>query len=49
MGMFGPSTNDSYYALGLETAKMIRDAVAISRGQLTSEGQPNDVHGSREG
>ena len=49
MGMFEPSTNDSYYALGLETAKIIKDAVAISRGQPATEGQPTDVHGSQEG
>lgn len=49
MGMFEPGTNDSYYALGLETAKIIREAVATSRGLQSNEGQPTDVHGSQEG
>ena len=36
VGMFEPGTNDSYYNLGLETAKVIRDAIAISRAVPTS-------------
>ena len=31
MNMFDPRTNDSYYALGLETAKIIREAIDASR------------------
>lgn len=31
-GMFEPGTNDSYYQLGLEVAKVIREYLAISRG-----------------
>ncbi|EGN93031.1 hypothetical protein SERLA73DRAFT_190177 [Serpula lacrymans var. lacrymans S7.3] len=31
-GMFDAKSNDGYYALGLETAKIIREAVMISRG-----------------
>lgn len=33
--MFEPSTNDGYYELGLETAKLIREAVGMSRGTAT--------------
>ena len=49
MGMFEPSTNDSYYALGLETAKIIREAIATSRGVESNEGEPTNVHGTEEG
>jgi hypothetical protein len=31
-GMFSASTNDGYYELGLSSAKIIRDAVLLSRG-----------------
>ena len=48
MGMFEPSTNDSYYGLGLETAKIIREAINASRGVATNESGPSDVHGSKE-
>lgn len=33
-GMFQGSTNDSYYALGLETAKLVRETVFSSRGSI---------------
>lgn len=48
MGMFESSTNDSYYGLGLETAKIIREAINSSRGVATNESAPGDVHGSKE-
>lgn len=31
-GMFQASSNDGYYELGLGSAKIIREAVAVSRG-----------------
>ncbi|KAK0498596.1 hypothetical protein EDD18DRAFT_1104114 [Armillaria luteobubalina] len=31
-GMFGAKTNDGYYELGLQTAKIIREAVMLGRG-----------------
>lgn len=40
--MFGAKSNDGYYELGLETAKLIRDAVMLGRGVVESreeEGQ----------
>lgn len=48
MGMFEASTNDSYYGLGLETAKIIREAISTSRGVATVESAPQDVHGTEE-
>ena len=30
--MFNPRSNDGYYQLGLETAKIIREAVMSARG-----------------
>jgi len=39
-GMFQGSTNDAYYALGLETAKLVRDAVSSSRGPAVLEEPP---------
>ncbi|KZT36682.1 hypothetical protein SISSUDRAFT_1063441 [Sistotremastrum suecicum HHB10207 ss-3] len=35
VGMFEPTTNDGYYELGLETAKLIREAISMSRGTAT--------------
>ncbi|KAF9534708.1 hypothetical protein CPB83DRAFT_842800 [Crepidotus variabilis] len=35
-GMFSASTNDGYYQLGLTTAGLIRNALAMSRGQKPS-------------
>lgn len=35
--MFSGKTNDGYYELGLETAKLIRDAVMLGRGLVESE------------
>lgn len=35
-GMFSAKTNDGYYQLGLVSAKLIRDAVMISRGERRS-------------
>ncbi|KAL5507804.1 hypothetical protein ACEPAH_5422 [Sanghuangporus vaninii] len=48
MGMFEPATNDSYYGLGLEMAKIIREAMASSRGVVSQESAPGDVNGSTE-
>lgn len=33
-GMFTAKTNDGYYGLGLETSKIIREAVNIGRGLI---------------
>jgi len=38
-GMFGGKTNDGYYDLGLETAKLIRHAVMITRGIVQNPSQ----------
>jgi hypothetical protein len=35
--MFGAQSNDGYYELGLETAKLIRDAVMLGRGVVESK------------
>jgi hypothetical protein len=35
-GMFDAQSNDGYYELGLETAKLIRDAVMLGRGVVES-------------
>jgi len=35
-GMFSPKKNDGYYELGLETVKIIREAVMLGRGVLQS-------------
>ena len=47
-GMFEPSTNDSYYALGLETAKIIREALSASHGVTSDEGAPHGVNGNQD-
>jgi len=39
-GMFKGSTNDSYYALGLETAKLVREIIWSSRGGAPIEEEP---------
>lgn len=36
-GMFSAKTNDGYYELGLETSKIIREAVNIGRGLVQDE------------
>ncbi|KAI5117868.1 hypothetical protein M0805_006570 [Coniferiporia weirii] len=41
--MFEPGTNDGYYGLGLEVAKIIREAIASSRGVTTDEAGPDNV------
>jgi hypothetical protein len=38
-GMFGPKTNDGYYELGLETAKIIRESVMLCRGVIEGPGE----------
>jgi len=35
--MFNPRSNDGYYQLGLETAKMIREAIMSARGITEDE------------
>jgi hypothetical protein len=35
--MFSAKTNDGYYMLGLETSKIIREAVNIGRGLVQDE------------
>lgn len=35
--MFEGTSNDGYYELGLQTAKVIQDAVALDRGMFTNE------------
>lgn len=35
-GMFEAKTNDGYYQLGLETARVIREAVILARGGAES-------------
>lgn len=36
-GMFSAKTNDGYYVLGLETSKIIREAVNIGRGLVQDD------------
>ena len=38
-GMFEAKTNDGYYQLGLETARVIREAVMLSRGVVEAESE----------
>lgn len=38
MNMFGPRTNDGYYALGLATARIVRGAVLDARGVAAGGG-----------
>lgn len=42
-GMFEASKNDSYYGLGIEVAKVVREAVMTSRGIVTNEYAPHNV------
>ena len=42
-GMFEAATNNSYYGLGLEVAKIIREAITTSRGNLTNEPSPQSI------
>jgi hypothetical protein len=39
MGMFEAKTNDGYYQLGLETSRMIREAVMLARGIVEAESE----------
>ncbi|KAF8969448.1 hypothetical protein BDZ97DRAFT_1962349 [Flammula alnicola] len=50
-GMFGGSTNDGYYQLGLASAKIIRDAITSSRGifqEITKANPITDETGSKD-
>jgi hypothetical protein len=38
-GMFEAKTNDGYYQLGLETARVIREAVMLTRGVVEAESE----------
>jgi len=38
-GMFAAKTNDGYYQLGLETSKVIREAVMLARGVVEEESE----------
>ena len=38
-GMFEAKTNDGYYQLGLETARVIREAVMLARGVVEAESE----------
>ncbi|KDR83957.1 hypothetical protein GALMADRAFT_111021 [Galerina marginata CBS 339.88] len=46
-GMFAGNTNDGYYQLGLETARIIRDAVLSSRGIVENVPSPSSPRKSR--
>ena len=39
MGMFEAKTNDGYYQLGLETSRVIREAVMLARGVVEAESE----------
>ena len=39
MGMFEAKTNDGYYQLGLETSRLIREAVVRARGVVEAESE----------
>jgi len=38
-GMFEAKTNDGYYQLGLETSRLIREAVMLARGVVEAESE----------
>ena len=38
-GMFEAKTNDGYYQLGLETSRLIREAVMLTRGVVEAESE----------
>lgn len=38
-GMFAANTNDGYYQLGLETSRVIREAVLLARGMVEAESE----------
>jgi hypothetical protein len=38
-GMFEAKTNDGYYQLGLETSRVIREAVMLARGVVETESE----------
>jgi len=50
MGMFEAKTNDGYYKLGLETARVIREAVMLARGVVEAESDKvkNDIAANEE-
>jgi hypothetical protein len=47
--MFTAKTNDGYYALGLETSKIIREAVNIGRGLVQDEEKEAASEATAEG
>lgn len=48
-GMFSAKTNDGYYALGLETSKLIREAVNIGRGLVQDDEREAASEAAAEG
>lgn len=38
-GMFEAKTNDGYYQLGLETSRVIREAIMLARGVVEAESE----------
>ena len=49
-GMFEAKTNDGYYQLGLETSRVIREAVMLARGivEVESEKVKHDIAANEE-
>ncbi|KAF7965198.1 hypothetical protein HWV62_45222 [Athelia sp. TMB] len=48
-GMFAAKTNDGYYALGLETSRIIREAINIGRGLVQDDEAAAAVDATAEG
>ena len=48
-GIFSAKTNDGYYTLGLETSKIIREAVNIGRGLVQDEEKEAASEAAAEG
>jgi hypothetical protein len=48
-GMFSAKSNDGYYALGLETSKIIREAVNIGRGLVQDDEKEAASEAAAEG
>lgn len=47
--MFAAKTNDGYYALGLETSKIIREAINIGRGLVQDDDAAAAMEATAEG
>lgn len=48
MNMFEATTNDAYYMLGLEAARIIRDAVMSARGVIAGGSSAEKVQGTEQ-